>query len=144
MEVMELELWNTLRTSDKLLTLYIHTKPSTSNAKINLELTGLTVLLSWLDAHKSSIKFKEAQWLSEWMQATGKLTLQVFSIIVDLPLTMLSLWLDQVTMHGQSRTLGALLGDNKVTSDWPREIHVVYALDHHSLFDCLSIKNFTY
>jgi hypothetical protein len=55
---------------------------------------------------------------------------------------MLFSWLDQVMMHGLSRTHGVLHGENKGTLDWLREIPAMSAMDHRIHFDLLEIYHF--
>jgi len=46
-----------------------------------------------------------------------------------------SSWLVQVNLPGQSKTVGDLPGERMVTLDWLREIHAMFAILLHSLFD---------
>jgi hypothetical protein len=69
------------------------------------------------------------------MRPTGRAMLQVFSILAEITLTMQFSWLDQVINPGQLRTLGALVGENKDTSDWPRVTPAVSVKAHPSPFD---------
>ena len=135
MEVMQLELYNILKTSDKPLKVPIHMSPEINNVKQKLDNIELTAMLNLEDAHKSNIKFKRILWPSELMPPTGKHMHQVFSITVLPTLTTQSSWLDLAKMLGQLKTHGAPHGENKDILDLPRETLVESVKVHHSQFD---------
>lgn len=135
MEVMLLELYNILKTSDKPPKALIHMSPEIKNVKQKLDNIKLTDMLNSEDAHKSNIKSKRILWPLELMLPTGKLMHLEFSITVLLTLTTPSSWLDPAKMPGLLKTHGALLGENKDILDSPKETPVVSVKVHHSQFD---------
>lgn len=141
MEVMLLELCNTLKISDRPLMLHILIKLPLKLAKPKLEFTKLTVSVKLLDVQKLKLKFKEDHWLLELMHQTGRLMLQVYSTTVEMILTTLFSWLVQVKILGLLRTHGVLDGENKDTLDWLRVTHAVSVKDHHSQFDFIMFES---
>lgn len=71
------------------------------------------------------------------MLPTGKAMPQVSSTTVILTSTMPCSWLDQVMMHGLSRTHGVHLGEKVDISDSLKEILVTSVKVLHSQFECL-------
>ena len=112
-EVMQLELYNILKISDKPLKVLIHMSPEINNVKQKLDNIELTDMLNLEDAHKSNIKFKRILWPLELMPPTGKHMPLVFSITALPTLTTLSSWLDLAKMLGLLKTHGAPHGENK-------------------------------
>lgn len=135
MEVMQLELYNILKTSDKPLKVPIHMSPEINNVKQKLDNIKLTDMLNLEDVHKSNIKFKRILWPSELMPPTGKHMHQVFSITVLPTLTMQYLWLDPAKMLGLLKTHGAPHGENKDILDSLKETPAEFVKVHHSQFD---------
>jgi hypothetical protein len=135
MEVMQLELYNILKISDKLLKVLIHMLPEINNVKQKLDNIKLTDMLNSEDVHKSNIKSKRILWPSELMPPTGKHMHQVFSITVLPTLTTQYSWLDPAIKLGLLKIHGALHGENKDILDLQRETLVESAKVHHSQFD---------
>lgn len=90
MVVMELELLNILKISDKLQELLIPMLLPPTPAKLQEETTEFMELLKSLDALKLKTLSKEDLWLLELMLLTGTLTNLVSLTTVILKLTMLS------------------------------------------------------
>lgn len=135
MEVMQLEPYNILKTSDKPPKVLIHMSPEIKNVKQKLDNIKLTVMLNLEDAPKSNIKSKRILWPLELMPPIGKHMHLVFSITVLPTLTTLSSWLDPAIKLGLLKTHGALHGENKDILDSPRETLAVSVKVHHSQFD---------
>jgi hypothetical protein len=134
-EVMQLELYNILKTSGKPLKVLIHMSPEINNVKLKLDNIKLTDMLNSEDVHKSNIKFKRILWLSELMPPTGKHMPLVFSITVLPTLTTQSSWLDPAIKLGLLKIHGALHGEKKDIFDSLKETLVESAKVHHSQFD---------
>jgi len=135
MEVTLLELLNGLKIMDKQLQLNILTKLLIKLVLATLDHTEFSESLRLLDAKKSKKLLRDVQWLLELMQAIGTCTKVVFSITVLKTSTTLFFSLAHPKLHGQSRTVGQLLGERVDISDWPREILALSVKDHHLPFD---------
>jgi hypothetical protein len=69
------------------------------------------------------------------MLVTGTCIEVAFLITVQKTSIMLFSWLDHLKLRGLLKIVGLVLGENKVISDWLREILALFVKDLHLPFD---------